>query len=73
MELLRQVLPEVKELVVLQKSNMDLILQLARTMVPVQASKGEVLAQEGQPDSSMLVVAEAACFGNVRPTSICSA
>eukprot|EP00439_Symbiodinium_sp_Y106_P082015 s1379_g21.t1 len=57
-ELLRQVLPEVKELVVLQKSNMDLILQLARTMVPVQASKGEVLAQEGQPDSCMLVVAE---------------
>ena len=61
-ELLRQVLPEVKELVVLQKSNMDLILQLARAMVPVEAAKGDVLAQQGQPDSCMLVIAEASAF-----------
>ncbi|CAL1170910.1 unnamed protein product [Cladocopium goreaui] len=40
--LLRQVLPEVKELVVLRKSNTDVILQLARTMVPITVEKGEI-------------------------------
>jgi len=53
-----QVLPEVKELVVLRKSNTDVILQLARTMVPITVEKGEIVAQQGQPDDSMYIIAE---------------
>eukprot|EP00435_Cladocopium_sp_Y103_P004617 s4493_g1.t1 len=56
--LLRQVLPEVKELVVLRKSHTDVILQLARTMVPITVEEGEVIAQQGQPDDSMYIIAE---------------
>ncbi|CAJ1457457.1 unnamed protein product [Effrenium voratum] len=56
--LLRQVLPEVKELVVLGKSSTTTILQLAKTMVPVTLSEGEVIAQSGQPDDSMHIVAQ---------------
>lgn len=55
---LSQVLPEVKELVVLRKSNTDVILQLARTMVPITVEKGEIVAQQGQPDDSMYIIAE---------------
>ena len=53
-----QVLPEVKELVVLRQSNTDVILQLARTMVPITVEKGEIVAQQGQPDDSMYIIAE---------------
>ncbi|CAK9012426.1 unnamed protein product [Durusdinium trenchii] len=56
--LLRQVLPEVKELVVLGRSNTDVILQLAETMLPLTLAKGEVLAEQGQPDDNMYVIAK---------------
>jgi len=56
--LLRQVLPEVKELVVLRKSNTDVILELAKTMVPTVVEEGTIIAQQGQPDDSMYIIAE---------------
>ena len=59
--LLRQVLPEVKELVVLRQSNVEVILELAKSMTSKLVPKGEVIAQHGQPDDSMYIIAEA-CF-----------
>lgn len=53
-----KVLPEVKELVVLRKSNTDVILELAKTMVPTVVEEGTTIAQQGQPDDSMYIIAE---------------
>ena len=47
-----------KKLVVLRKSNTDVILELAKTMVPTVVKEGTTIAQQGQPDDSMYIIAE---------------
>lgn len=43
---------------VLRKSNTDVILELAKTMVPTVVEEGTTIAQQGQPDDSMYIIAE---------------
>lgn len=51
-------LPEVKELVVLRQSSPEMLLQLSEAMTERIVLEGEVIAEQGQPDDSMYVIAE---------------
>mmetsp|Transcript_97559 Transcript_97559/g.173752 ORF Transcript_97559/g.173752 Transcript_97559/m.173752 type:complete len:508 (-) Transcript_97559:81-1604(-) len=57
-DLLQQVLPEVKELVVLQKTSKAVIQKLAESMVAVTAAAGDTVVRQGDIDDTMHVVAD---------------
>jgi len=57
-EFLKQVLREIKELVVLEKSEDETLMRLVASMDEVLVEKNEIVVRQGEKDSSMYIVAE---------------